>query len=109
MHRIVLAVAAALAMTVAGCATSPAEKSSAGGAADRAAAKAESPSGVKGKELTWWERLRRYRQEPKEKPWVYGDVRPGKGMLSDDEHGFTLLRKGEGESSDPSKPTKARR
>ena len=49
-------------------------------------------------------------QEPKEKPWVYGDVRPGKGLLSNDEDGFVLLRKGEaGQSSDPSKPQKVRR
>ena len=48
-------------------------------------------------------------QEPKEKPWVYGDVRPGKGLLSNDEHGFVLLRKGEGQSSGRSKPEKVRR
>ena len=56
----------------------------------------------------WW-KLSQYSREPKEKPWVYGDIRPGKGVLSDDEDGFVLYRQGEGGSSDPSKPSKTRR
>ena len=108
MHRLLLTAVAALALTAYGCAAPSAEKSSVGGAGDRAAAKVEDGKS-KGKNLSWWQRLRRYHQEPKEKPWVYGDVRPGKGLLSDDEDGFTLYRQGEGQSSDPGKPTKVKR
>ena len=110
MHRLTLAAAAALVLTAGACATPPAEKSAAGGSAESHAkdpgAKGEK---AKGKKLSWWQRLSKYHREPKEKPWVYGDVRPGKGLLGGDEHGFVLLRKGEGESSDPNKPTKVKR
>ena len=64
---------------------------------------------AEGKSRSWWQRMTQSGQEPKEKPWVYGDVRPGKGLLSNDEDGFVLLRKGEGQSSNPSKPQKVRR
>ena len=98
MHRLTLAAAAALVLAAGACAKDPgaeAEKADPG-----------SRSGAKGKSLSWWQRLSQGHREPREKPWVYGDVRPGKGLLSDDEHGFTLLRKGEGQSSDPTKPAK---
>lgn len=110
MHRLFLTAVAALALTASGCVAPPAEKSSAGGAGDRAATKTGDGEKAKGK--SWWKRLTQSHREPKEKPWVYGDVRPGKGLLSDDEDGFVLLRKGEGGSSDPTgsgKPTKVRR
>ncbi|MCY3828269.1 MAG: hypothetical protein OXF89_03955 [Rhodospirillaceae bacterium] len=118
MHRLVLAATAALALTASGCATAPAEKSSAGGVADRTAdqtavggetgAKDGEKSG--GKKLSWWQRLRRYHREPDEKPWVYGDVRPGKGLLGNDDDGYTLYRQGEAPgSSDPARPSKVRR
>ena len=119
MHRpfdrlragLALAAAAALVLTVGACATPSAEKSAAGGSAESHAKDPDAKDEqAKGKKPSWWQRLSKYHREPKEKPWVYGDVRPGKGLLSDDEHGFTLLRKGEGDrSSDPSKPTKVRR
>ena len=111
MHRIFLAFAAALALTASGCAAPSAEKTSAGGAADRAAAKAGPgpQSGAGGEKLSWWRRMTQNHREPKVKPWVYGDVRPGKGLLGGDEDGFVLLRKGEGDSSDPNKPTKVKR
>ena len=118
MHRLTLAAAAALVLTAGACATPSAEKSAAGGSAESHAkgpgAKDEqadpgSRSGAKGKKPSWWQRLSKYHREPKEKPWVYGDVRPGKGVLSNDEHGFVLYRQGEGDSSDPGKPTKVKR
>ncbi len=109
-----LALAAGLALTASACMTPSANQSSAAGAAGEQAAKAETGSGAegdkaRGKPLTWWQRLSKYHRAPKEKPWVYGDVRPGKGLLGDDEDGLTLYRQGEGQSSDPSKPTKVRR
>ena len=108
MHRLTLAAAAALVLTAGACATPPAEKSAAGGSAE-AHAKDPGSGDEKGKKPSWWQRLSKYHREPKEKPWVYGDVRPGKGLLGGDEHGFVLYRKGEGDSSDPDKPTKVRR
>ncbi|MXW91022.1 MAG: hypothetical protein F4114_17720 [Rhodospirillaceae bacterium] len=116
MHRLVLAATAALALTASGCATAPAEKSSAGGVADRTASRTAvgAETGAKdgeksgGKKLSWWQRITRSRASG-EKPWVYGDVRPGKGLMSDDEDGFVLLRKGEAGSSDPARPAKVRR
>ena len=77
----------------------PGSKSGAGGEKEKA----------EGKSRSWWQRMTQSGQEPKEKPWVYGDVRPGKGLLGNDEDGFVLLRKGEGQSSNPSKPQKVRR
>ena len=90
---------------------SPAAKQgSATGTADRQAAKAEDGEKEKGgKSRSWWERITQSHPEPKEKPWVYGDVRPGKGLISNDDDGFVLLRKGEGESPGPGKPEKVRR
>ena len=108
-----LVLAAGLALTASACMSPAAKQSSAAGTADRQAAKAKSgeKSGEKaGENLTWWQRLKRYNREPEEKPWAYGDVRPGKGLLSDDEDGFVLMRQGEaGRSADPAKPAKVRR
>ncbi len=88
-----------------------AKQSSAAEAAGERAARAE--TGEKGEKakakLSWWQRIAQSHRDPEEKAWVYGDVRRGKGLLGDDEHGFTLLRKGEGGSSNPDKPTKVRR
>ena len=110
-----LALAAGLALSAGAC-TTPAAKKTA--AADRQVeAKAQAKNGAKngarngraeGKPLSWWQRMTRSR-EGGEKPWVYGDMRPGKGLLSDDEDGFVLMRKGEAGSSDPAKPSKVRR
>ena len=110
MHRLTLAAAAALVLAAGACATPPAEKSAAGG---RAETHAKDPGSAdekaKGKKSSWWQRLSKYHREPKEKPWVYGDVRPGRGVLSNDDDGFVLYRQGEGDSSDPNKPTKVKR
>ena len=92
-----LLAAAVLALTA--CAAPSAEKSSADGTGERAKARAAQP---------WW-KLSQYSREAEFKPWVYGDVRPGKGLLGGDEDGYVLYRKGEGVSSDATKPTKVRR
>ena len=110
-----LAAAAALVLTAGACATPPAEKSAAGGSAESHAKAGPGPQSgtggekAEGNKPSWWQRLSKYHREPKEKPWVYGDVRPGKGLLGGDEHGFILHRQGEGDSSDPNKPTKVKR
>jgi len=112
-----LALAAGLALTASACMAPSAKQSSAAGPAGQQAAKADpgSKSGAsgekeKGKSESWWQRITQSGQEPKEKPWVYGDVRPGKGLLGTDEDGYVLLRKGEGQSPARSgKPEKVRR
>ncbi len=115
MHRLLsLSLAAGLALTAAACMSPAAKQSSAAGAAGERAAKAGSvESGAegekaRGEEASWWQRLRRHDQAGP-KPWHPGDVRPGKGVLSNDEEGYTLYRQGEAGSSDPDKPTKTRR
>ena len=117
ISRLRAGLAAGLALTASACATPSAEKSAAdgtgpGSTSGASAGTAAGTSGEQagGEELTWWQRLRRYHREPEEKPWVYGDVRPGKGLLGGDEDGFVLYRQGEGGSSgDPNKPAKVRR
>ena len=109
-----LAAAVALVLTAGACATPPAEKSAAGGSAGATAKAGPGPQSgtggekAEGKKLSWLERLSQYHREPKEKPWVYGDVRPGKGLVGG-EDGIVLHRQGEGDSSDPNKPTKVKR
>jgi len=104
-----LLAAAALALAAGACAApdrssgraASAEKPSADKAGEQAKARAGQP---------WW-KLSQYRREADFKPWVYGDVRPGKGLLSndEDEDGFVLYRKGDVGSSDSTKPSKVRR
>jgi hypothetical protein len=106
VHRLSLAVVASLALTASACATPSKEKSSVDG--ERAGTAAEDEDGKAKAKQPWW-KLSQYSREPKEKPWIYGDIRPGKGLLSNDEDGFVLHRQGEGDSSDPNKPTKVRR
>ena len=107
-----LALAAGLALTASACMAPSAKKSAAAGASERAAGAASGQQSgaegekAKGERPSWWQRITRH---PEDKPWVYGDIRPGKGVASSDEHGFVLLRKGEGQSSDPAKPSKVRR
>ncbi len=125
MHRpLSLALAASLALTASACMSPTAKQSSAAGAAgERAAqvraggvesaeagAKGGKPKGEKpkGEEASWWQRLKR-RDRAGPKPWHYGDVRPGKGLLGNDADGYTLYRQGEAGSSDPDKPSKTRR
>ena len=113
ISRLRAGLAAGLALTASACATPSAEKSAADGTGPVSTSGAIAGTGGEqagGEELTWWQRLRRYHREPEEKPWVYGDVRPGKGLLGGDEDGFVLYRQGEGGSSgDPNKPAKVRR
>ena len=112
-----LALAALLALTASACMAPSAKQSSAAGPAGEQTARAGpgSQSGAggekeQGKPSSWWQRMTRSHKEPKEKPWIYGDVRKGKGLLGDSEHGYTLYRKGEADgSSGPSKPAKVRR
>ena len=92
---------AAAALALAACAAPPAEKSTADGAVSRSAEKGRTGQ-------PWW-KLSQYRREADFKPWVYGDVRPGKGLLSNDGDGFVLYRKGEVGSSASTKPSKVRR
>ncbi len=112
--RLALATVVALALAAGGCATTSGGKSSSEGAGAQTArveSGAKDGDTAKGKKLSWWQRMSKGHREPKEKPWVYGDVRPGKGLLGDDEHGFTLYRQGEGPGSSdgPSKPQKVKR
>ena len=109
MRAFPLLAVAALALAAGACAAPPAQTSAgeavsgpkSGDGEERAAARAGQ---------SWWQRITRPRREPGEKPWVYGAVRPGKGLLSDEEGGYVLYRQGEADSSDdPTKPTKVRR
>ena len=107
MRALPLLAATALALAAGACAApdrssgraDSAEKSSAERAGEKAKARAGQP---------WW-KLSQYSREAEFKPWVYGDVRPGKGLLSNEEDGFVLYRKGEVASSNSTKPSKVRR
>ena len=101
MRTLPLLAAAALALAAGACAAPSAEKSTADGAVSRSAEKGRTGQ-------PWW-KLSQYRREADFKPWVYGDVRPGKGLLSNDGDGFVLYRKGEVGSSASMKPSKVRR
>lgn len=90
-----LVAASVLALGLGACASSSDKVASAG-----TKAKAEKP---------WWKAAGSLRKEADFKPWVFGDVRQGKGLLSDDEDGFTLYNERGRGSSDPDKPTKVRR
>ncbi len=98
MHSLCLAALAALALAASGCT-----------AARRAAAGVQDSMKAGKKRLSRWQHLVRSHRKPAEKPWVYGDVRPGKGRLGKDEDGIVLYRQGEAQSPDPSKPTGPRR
>ena len=107
MRTLPLLAAAALALTAGACAApdrssgraASAEKSAVDEAGGSAKARAGQP---------WW-KLSQYRDEGEFKPWVYGDVRPGKGLLSNEGDGYVLYRKGDVGSSDSTKPSKVRR
>ena len=104
--------AVALALTASACATPSAEKSSADGAAGQAvkAGQSKAISEKARNKKPWW-RLSQYSRKSNSDVRRWGDIRPGKGLFSDDEDGLVLLRKGEGkgQSSDPGKPTKVKR
>ncbi len=106
MYRLLLASAVALALTAAGCATPPAEKS-AGGAAGGQTAAGGGNGAAGGKKQPWW-RLSQYSRTPAVlTPEEKFRQRPG--LISGKEGGIVLYRQGEGGSSGPTKPTKARR
>lgn len=104
MRALPLLAAAALALTAGACAAPSAEKSAADGVASRSAEKGE-----KGRAGQPWWKLSQYSRKPTAQGSYPGDVRPGPGLLSDDEDGFVLYRMGEADSSDPTKPSKVRR
>ncbi|MYK16419.1 MAG: hypothetical protein F4050_20375 [Rhodospirillaceae bacterium] len=91
-----------MALAVGACAAKDPSSNAASGKGNKAQTAEKKPK------QPWW-KLSQYSREPKEKPWVYGDIRPGKGVASGDEHGFVLMRRGEGLSSDPRKPAKVKR
>ena len=107
MRTLPLLAAAALALTAGACAApdhssgraASAEKSAVDEAGGRAKAETGQP---------WW-KLSQYRDDGEFKPWVYGDVRPGKGLLSNEGDGYVLYREGNVGSSDSTKPSKVRR
>ena len=107
MRALPLLAAAALALTAGACAApdrssgraASAEKSSADEAGGSAKARAGQP---------WW-KLSQYSRKPTAQGSYAGDVRPGRGLLSDDADGYVLYRKGEVASPDSTKPSKVRR
>jgi len=84
-----------LAIGLGACASSSDQASSAG-----AKAKSERP---------WWKVAGSLRKEADFKPFVFGDVRQGKGLLGKDKDGFVIYNDKSSGSSDPDKPTKIRR
>lgn len=84
-----------LAIGLGACASSSDQASSAG-----AKAKSERP---------WWKAAGSLRKEADFKPFVWGDVRQGKGLLGGDEDGFAIYNEKGSGSSDSDKPTKVRR
>ena len=87
--------AAALALAAGACAAPPAEKSAGG---EREAARAGQP---------WW-KLSQYSRKPAVlSPREMQERRPG--LFSGKDGEFVLYRKGEADSSDPTKPSKIRR
>lgn len=62
---------------------------------------------AKRKKPWWW--LSQYSRDTGLKPIEPDAMQPGRGLFSGKEGGFVLYRKGEGVSSDPTKPTKVRR
>ena len=107
MRALPLLAGAALALAAGACAApdrSPGRAASAETSpADAAGGSAKARAG----QSRW--KLSQYRREADFEPWVYGDVRPGKGLLSKDGDGFVLYREGEIGSSDSTKPSKVRR
>ena len=108
MRALPLLAAAALAVTAGACAA-PDRSSGRAASAETSPADARGGSAKARAGQSRWQRITRSQRQPEEKPWVYGDVRPGKGLLSNDGDGFVLYRKGEADSSDSTKPSKVRR
>lgn len=104
MVRLVsLAAAAAMVLTMGGCATPSAEKSSTEG---RAAATATASDGETDRTWRWLSKYFRPGKEPR-RP---GDLPPGRpGLFSGKDGEIVLYRKGEVDSPDSTKPSKMRR
>lgn len=101
--------AAALALAAGACAAPDPDRSPGRAAsAEKVPADAAGGSAKARAGQPWW-KLSQYSREAAFEPWVYGDVRPGKGLLSNGGDGFVLYRKGEVGSSDSTKPSKMRR
>lgn len=79
-----------------------------GACASSSSDKVASASSKAKSEQSWW-KPSTWSRKADFKPWVYGDVRQGKGLLGKDKDGFVLYQEKQGGSSDPSKPTKVRR
>ena len=109
-----LALAAGLALTASACMTPVAKNSGAvGGAGERAAgAGPEYRSRAEGdqakRKKPWW-RLSQYSRSTGLKPIEPDAMQPGRGLFSGKDGEFVLYRKGEADSSDPTKPSKVRR
>ena len=95
-RSLILTSAVAVALAVGGCASDPKK----GETASTAKSEPKKP---------WWKLPKSLTKEPGFKVWTYGDVRQGKGLLSDDEDGFTVFNKPARGSDDPNKPEKVRR
>ncbi len=95
-RSLILTSAVAIALAVGGCASDPKK----GDTASTAKAEPSKP---------WWKLPKSWKKEPSFKPWTYGEVRQGKGLLSDDDDGFTVFSKTDRGSADPNKPEKVRR
>lgn len=98
-RNLILTSAVAVALAVGGCAGTD-KKTDTASAKTAKTAKAERP---------WWKIPKSWKKEPDFKVWTYGDVRQGKGLLSDDKDGFVVFNKPSRGSADPSKPEKVRR
>ena len=107
MRTLPLLAAAALALAAGACAAPSAEKSAA--SAETSPADGTGGGSAKARAGQPWWKLSQYRREAAFRPWAYGDVRPGRGLLSNEGDGFVLYRKGEADSSASTKPTKVRR
>jgi len=100
-RSLILTSAVAVALAVGGCA-SDAKKG-------ETASTAKSDSNKSEPKKPWWKLPKSLTKEPGFKVWTYGDVRQGKGLLSDDEDGFTVYNQPSRGSADPSKPEKVKR
>jgi hypothetical protein len=97
-RSLILPSAVALALVIGGCASGPKKDETAS-----AATKTDKPS------RPWWQLPKSWTKKPGFTVWKYGDVRPGKGLLSDDKDGFVVYQEHDRGSADPSKPEKVKR
>ena len=107
MRILPLLAAAALVLTTGACAA-PDRSSGRVGSAEKSSAEVTGGSAKVRAGQPWW-KLSQYSRKPTAQGSYPGNVRPGKGLLSDDEDGLVLYRKGEVGSSESTKPSKVRR